>query len=115
MVSFRLNMILAYIVFATGFAIKVFNTYNINYLYIFECDPTSKMTYYSLFRVSLIIYLVSIICITMTLIQIKYFQDVDSPFYFMFVLFIFMFIYCFQPLLKCGYRTGRYQLGYSLW
>ena len=94
-VLFRLNMILAYILFATGFAIKVFNNYNINYLYIFECDPNAKMTPYSLWKVSLILYFVGMTCYTFTLVQVKYFLDTESPFYFMFILFVFLLLYCF--------------------
>ena len=107
-------MILAYIVFATGFAINIFNQYNINYLYIFECDPTSKMTPYMLLKVSLVIYFISCFCFTCTLLQVKYLHDSESPFYFMFFLFVFLVAYCFQPLIKCGYRTARFQVGYSL-
>lgn len=46
MVTFRISTIVNYIVFATGVCIHVFNTYNINYLFIFECDPYWKMTMY---------------------------------------------------------------------
>ena len=35
----RFYGIILYIILATGFAIHVFNLYNINYWYIFECDP----------------------------------------------------------------------------
>lgn len=107
-VLFRLNMILSYIIAATGFCIKVFNSYNINYLYIFECDPNYKMTPYSLWRVALILYFIGMMCYTLTLIQVKYFLDTESPFYFMFILFVVLILYCCQPILKCGYRTARF-------
>ena len=42
----RITWMLFYIILATGFAIHVFNLYNINYLYIFECDPRYKVNHW---------------------------------------------------------------------
>ena len=42
----RFTWIIFYIILATGFAIHVFNLYNINYLYIFECDPMEKVNHW---------------------------------------------------------------------
>lgn len=55
------------------------------------------------------------ICMTFTFAQVKYYRDDNSPLWFMFVLFMVIIIFCFQPLFKCGYRTARYQLAYTIW
>ena len=33
----------------------------------------------------------------------------------MFVFFVILILFCFQPIIKCGYRTARYQLAYTIW
>ena len=42
----RVSFIVTYIVFASGLAIQILQSYGINYLYIFELDPHHKMTHF---------------------------------------------------------------------
>ena len=41
----RVTLILVYLMFACAIVVQVFNSYSINYLYIFEFDPKHKMTH----------------------------------------------------------------------
>lgn len=63
----RLTLVFIYILFCTGCAIKVFLRYGINYLYIFELDPNSKMTSDQLFKVSAVLFFFWSLCFTMTM------------------------------------------------
>lgn len=38
----------------------------------------------------------------------------DVPMWLLLAMFIFFFIYCFQPCLSIGYRTARYELGVTI-
>lgn len=42
----RLAFIVIYIIFASGLVIQILQSYDINYLYIFELDPNHKMTHF---------------------------------------------------------------------
>jgi hypothetical protein len=43
--SFRFSFMIIFVIVATAFAIKIFKTYKVNYLFIFELDPNYKLTH----------------------------------------------------------------------
>lgn len=73
------------------------------------------MAMYQLIKVGLILFFFQMMCLTLTLVQIEYFDDIYSPLWAMFILFAIIIVYCCQPVIKCGYRTARYQLLYTIW
>lgn len=91
---FRISTILSYILFATGFAIQVFNSYGINYLFIFECDPNQKMTSHQMYRVAITLLFIQMSCLTFTLVQASFFEAYEYPYWFMFSLMLFLLLYC---------------------
>lgn len=103
-------------IFGTGVAVQIFNYHSINWLYLFEVDPHSKMTNAQLYKVSSVLFFVWSSCFCMTIIQIKLqYVFCHTPAFFMYGLALFMLVYFLQPFLKCGYRKTRYQLWYSSW
>lgn len=108
---FRFFGLLVYIVFATGFCINVFVSYGINYLYIFECDPNSKMTHHQLYKVGTLLLFLWSATFEISVMQVK--LDVflkDEPLYICVAFAIFFAFYCLQPCIRCGYRVARYEL-----
>mmetsp|Transcript_13148 Transcript_13148/g.22246 ORF Transcript_13148/g.22246 Transcript_13148/m.22246 type:complete len:273 (-) Transcript_13148:259-1077(-) len=85
-------------------------------MYIFELDPHLKMSHFQLYRVSLILLFLLFLFYTLHLMQIKM-ENVfrfKTP-WFMLALTLIILLYCFQPFLRCGYRSARYQLGITLY
>lgn len=91
----RITIIISYIFFAVGTAISIFNHYNINYMFIFQCDHENRMTPAQLFKVGGLILCFSSMCLSLTLFQIYYLKDIDYPFWACTVLIIFLVCYCF--------------------
>lgn len=109
--TLRLTFVVIYILFCTAMAIKVFLNTGINYLYIFELDPNSKMTSDQLFKVSAVLLFFWSLCFTMTMGEIKMeWIFHDYPAYPVIIMFLFFLVYCFQCCFKCGYRIARFQL-----
>lgn len=50
--AFRFTFVIAFILAATGIDIMILKKYKVNYLFIFELDPTYKITHVQFFRVS---------------------------------------------------------------
>lgn len=51
--TFRFVFMVIFVLASTGFCIKVFKVYKVNYLFIFELDPHYKMTHIQIFRVNI--------------------------------------------------------------
>jgi len=55
-------------------------------------------------------------CFALSLMEVRLeYLFKDAPAYFMVGLLAFFMIYCFQPVLQCGYRTARMQLVITLY
>lgn len=107
----RFSFVVIFILVAAGVATKIFNSYKINYLFIFEIDQKSKMNADQLFKVSAVLGFAWTLCFTMTVVEEKLSaSELNSGCIFMIFLFIGMLFYCVQPCFRCGYRTARYQL-----
>jgi hypothetical protein len=55
-----------YLVFAAGLCSNIFTYYGINYLFIFEIDPSHKMTHVTLYRVALTLFFVWVTCCSLS-------------------------------------------------
>lgn len=105
----RFTFIIIYIIFASGVAVQIFQMYGVNYLYIFELDPNRKMTNDQLYKTSCVLFFFWSTAFTLTLVQTDLaYVFGDSPPWCLMFLFIFLVVYCFQPFLRCGYRTARF-------
>lgn len=105
----RLAFFFIYVIFACGYCTKIFVQYDINYLYIFELDPQSKMTHHQLYKVGFILLFVWSACFSLSLMEVRLeYLFPRQPMWFMLVMAIFFVLYCFQPFIKCGYRTARF-------
>ena len=51
--TFRFLFMMVFVLAATGVVVKYLRRYQINYMYIFELDPTYKITQSQLFKVTL--------------------------------------------------------------
>jgi hypothetical protein len=51
--TFRFIFMLIFVLVSTAVAIRIFRSYKINYLFIFDLDPHYKMTHVQIFRVSI--------------------------------------------------------------
>lgn len=116
---YRFVFVFIYILFAAGFVIQVFVNFNINYLYIFELDPTEKLTHWQLYKVASLLTLVMSACFACNMTEVKLdevFKHLGSASgWFIVATLAFVLLYCLQPCLPCGYRLARYELAYTLW
>jgi len=64
----RFSFIVIFILLAAGIATKIFNSFKINYLFIFEIDQHKKMNADQLFKVSALLGFIWSLCFTMTVI-----------------------------------------------
>lgn len=64
----RFSFIVIFILLAAGIATKIFNSFKINYLFIFEIDQHKKMNADQLFKVSALLGFIWTLCFTMTVI-----------------------------------------------
>jgi len=91
----RMTFVFVYILYACGFAINVFQSYGVNYLYIFELDPHYKMTHEQFFRTGTILFFIWASCFALSIMEVKleYLFD-GEPRIFIFALMAFFLLYC---------------------
>ena len=72
---FRLFFFVTLIVLGTASVVQILKTYKINYMYIFEIDPKNHMTYYQLYRVTLLMSVVMWFCLLCQVIVFQFYWD----------------------------------------
>lgn len=107
----RIGFYFATIVFGSAVCVQVFTAYGVNYIFIFQLDPTRKVTYHQLYRIAALLYSVCLFSFCLCIMQIK----LDHVFIthapiFIYGFVAFFLIYCMQPFHECGHRTARFQL-----
>lgn len=113
---YRMTFIFIYIIFATGFCIQTFKKYKINYLMIFDLDPSMKMTHIQLYRISSFLFFLQNLFFTLTMIQIKYYKqyNLSNKLWIPLLFVVIQIAYFTQFIFQFGYRQARKQLCYTL-
>jgi len=63
------------------------------------------------YRLAMVLFFLWSSCFAISLMELRLeYLFKDAPAYFMVGLFAFFALFCLQPLLRCGYRTARWQL-----
>lgn len=66
---FRVGAFFIYTIFASGVCIQVFQSFGVNYLYIFDIDPHKKLNHYQLYKIALI--MLFFLCFAMSLVMLE--------------------------------------------
>ena len=107
---FTINLCL----FATGFAIKFFRMYAINYILIFELDTDYRIRESQIYRISMLIFYIWLICAFLQVVVYKYDIIQIKAAIFAFVLFIIMNVILISPF-KALYSGARGELLVVMW
>lgn len=69
------------------------------------------MTHHQMYKVSSLLFFIWTMCFGLSLLEIRLdYLFHDAPMWPLLFLAIFVFIYCFQPCIQCGYRRTRWQI-----
>ena len=103
---FRCTVCMIVVIFGSAGCIAVFRKFDVNYLYIFEIDPSHRMREMQMLRLAMVLlffWLLSFI-FQYTLVKFKLFGP-NNPSIFSFFLFLFLLIFIFFPFNFCFRKT----------
>ena len=109
------TLVLIVIIAATGYAVKVFREYEINYTFIFEIDEHYAMIHHQFYRLAIMFFFVWMFCLIWQILEIKLNILFSSDFPFFTVILILGFTgFCCFPFHVC-YLKGRIEVAKTIW
>lgn len=126
--AMRVTFFFSYLLIACGIVIRVFRTYQINYLHIFEFDFRVKLADYQLIQAGMILLFLWTFAFSLNIMDIVLMAPPkldggneenggtkNRSDWITVILIVIIILICVQPFVNCFYKTARFELLYTIW